>query len=134
MAENYHLEVVTPRGTVFEGDVVHVRAPGSKGSFGVLAGHTPFITPMATGVIEIDQADGEMKVFATSGGLADVHGEEFLILAETAEERQQIDLVRAREAKERAEERLAKHDENLDVARARAALMRALNRITIAQR
>ncbi len=126
----FELEIVTPRGLKFSGEVRHVRAPGVRGYFGVLAGHTPFITPLATGEIDIDAGEG-LRVFATSGGFAEVHGDHVLILAETAEEADEIDRERALAAKRRAEERLS-NPEGIDHMRARAALARALNRLKIA--
>ncbi|MBD3167239.1 ATP synthase F1 subunit epsilon [bacterium] len=83
MALTFPLEIVTPLGLVFEGEVEHVRAPGALGSFGILANHTPFITPMTEGEIIVRSAGGE-QTYLTSGGLADVSGGKVLILAEDA--------------------------------------------------
>ena len=128
----FKLEITTPDGVVFKGDVEHVRAPGMMGSFGVLYSHTPFITPLTLGKIEIRTPDGE-RIYATSGGLADVRANTYLILAETAEEVGDIDIERAKEALERARKRLHDPSETIDHARARAAFMRATNRLKIAK-
>lgn len=127
------LEIVTPGGLVFEGDVEHVRAPGVEGSFGVLPGHTPFITPMEVGVIEVRAAGGEMKLYASSGGLADVGPEVVMLMAETAELSDKIDVERAKAAAARARKRIEDMGtEGTDLYRARQALARAENRMNIA--
>ena len=128
---NFKLEIVTPDGQVFAGDVEHVRAPGVEGSFGVLSGHTPFLTPLDTGKIEIRQ-EGKDKIYATSGGIADVFSGGMMILAETAELADKIDVERAKQAEERAQRRLVEVSQTVDMARARAALHRAQNRLKIA--
>ncbi len=131
----FKLEIVTPEGLIFEGDVEHVRAPGVKGSFGVLAGHTPFITPLDVGEIDV-RSEGKEMVYATSGGLADVQAGKYLILAETVELAGDIDVERAKSSRERAlkliEER--KKDKEIDLERARASVKRAENRMRIAAR
>ena len=132
MADSFTLEIISPSGMVFSGPMKHVRAPGREGSFGVLPSHTPFITPLQVGMIEGKKDDGADLVFATSGGMAEVHGDKVVVLAETAEEKSKIDIERAKQSQERAEKRLATHEPDLDTERARAALARALNRLTVA--
>lgn len=127
----FKLEITTPDGVVYSGEVEHVRAPGVKGSFGVLAGHTPFITPLDVGEIELQIPGGEER-FATSGGLADVRADTFLILVETCEPTEAIDIDRAKSAYQRAKERLEKHAEHVDQVRAKMAMLRASNRLKIA--
>lgn len=133
MADTFTLEIITPNGVVFEGDVRHVRAPGREGSFGVLPGHTPFITPLQVGVIEAQNPQGSTDLFSTSGGVAEVHGDRTVVLAETAEKREEINVERAREAMERAKKRLESDRENVDYERARSSLLRAINRIKVAE-
>ncbi len=128
MANTFKLEIISPHGIVYTGDVHHVRAPGAEGSFGVLPGHTPFLSPLQVGVIEAE-VEGKTILFATSGGLAEVHGDKVVILAETAEKKEQIDVSRAEEAVERARKRLSERTPNTDVERAQSALARALNRL-----
>ena len=132
MADTLRLEIISPSGVVYEQDVRHVQAPGQQGYFGVLPNHTPMISAMDVGRIQADKADGGSDLFATSGGVAEVHSDRVIILAETAESAGHIDVKRAEDAKERAEKRLQSEDENLDYERARAALTRAVNRIHIA--
>ena len=131
MADTFKLEITSPFGIVYSGDVNHVRAPGVEGSFGVLPGHTPFMSPLQIGEI-IANVAGKETIFATSGGLAEVHGDKVVILAETAEEKSKIDVSRAEEAATRARQRIDEKAPEIDVERAHLALARALNRIRVA--
>ncbi len=134
MAENITLEIVTPEKAVVSEEAQIVMAPGSLGEFGVLSGHTPFMTSLKLGVVRyVDKANKERFVFV-SGGFAEALPKRVTILAESAERRKDIDIERAKAALVRAEERLAKEgDDKIDFTRARAALARALLRIRLAE-
>ena len=129
--KTFQLEIVTPQGTVFSDQVEAVRAPGVGGYFGVLRGHTPLMTALQIGEIRV-RRDGQVIRFATSGGFVEVLPNRVIILAETAEREDQIDVARALAAKERAEKRLAQRGPDVDVERAKAALARAKNRLRVA--
>ena len=131
MAEKLFLEVVTPQKSIVSEEAEIVVAPGSEGEFGVLKGHTTFLTSLKTGTLRYKDANGKERVVFISGGFAEVLPTKVTILAESAERRQSIDVARAQKAKERAEQRLAKK-EGIDVARAEAALRRAIHRLGIA--
>jgi len=134
MAENIILEVVTPEKEVVNEPVQIVMAPGSLGEFGVLSGHTPFMTSLNTGGIHYrDENDKDHYVFV-SGGFAEALPDKVTVLAESAEKMEDIDPSRAKEAMARAEKRLAedRSKEQMDIARAKAALERAVMRIKIA--
>ena len=135
MAGNILLEVVTPGKIVVSEDAQIVAAPGSLGEFGVLTGHTPFLTTLKTGIIRFTDAGGKERYVFVSGGFAEALPDKVTVLAESAERKREIDLERARAAQERAEKRLAedRSREDIDFARARAALERALVRIRLAQ-
>ena len=128
--EYFSLTIVTPSGTRQEFDVRHMRAPGTKGYFGVLCDHLPFITSLRIGEIELDTKDGK-KYWATSGGFAEVLGDHVTILAETAEPAEQIDVERAESSKQRAIKRLKEDSLDIDFERSRLALLRAINRLKI---
>lgn len=133
MAENIRIEVVTPEHEVVNEDAQIVMAPGSLGEFGVLIGHTPFMTSLKTGEVCYNDASGNRRLVCVSGGFAEALPDKVTILAEAAEKKEDIDLQRAEAAKERAEKRLAdRGNANIDFARARIALERAINRIRIA--
>lgn len=135
MAENIRLEVVTPEKTVVSEDVQIVAAPGSLGEFGVLSGHTPFMTTLKLGSIRFTDSGGTEHFIFVSGGFAEALPTKVTVLAESAERRRDIDLERAKAAVDRAQERLAleKAKEKVDYTRARAALERALHRLKVAE-
>ena len=134
MAELLKLEVVTPAKYVVNEDVEIVMAPGTLGEFGVLSGHTPFLTSLKTGRILYKDANGKEKVLFVSGGFAEATAHRVTILAESAERRRDIDVNRARAALERAEKRLAEQKaENINFERAKSAMYRAIERIKIAE-
>ncbi len=109
-----------------------VMAPGDLGEFGVLSGHTPFMTSLKIGTVRYEDSSGTDRYIFVSGGFAEALPDRVTILADSAERRQDIDLQRAKAAMQRAEERLAgEGDDSIDYARARIALMRALHRIRL---
>ncbi len=130
--DKLRLVIVTPYGQVFSEDVEEVTAPGSEGEFGVLAGHMPFFTTLKIGILTYKKDGVENYVFINSG-YAEVTADKVIIVADSAERAEDIDLERALRAKQRAEERLKKMEE-IDVARATAALERATMRIQLAQK
>jgi len=136
MAENIRLEVVTPGKEVVNELAQIVMAPGSSGEFGVLSGHTPFMTSLKTGAIHYRDESGKDRYVFVSGGFAEALPDKVTVLAESAEKIEDIDPERAKEAMRRAEERLAegRTKEKVDIARAKAALERAVVRIKIAGR
>lgn len=132
MAENITLEVVTPEKIVVSEDAQIVVAPGTLGEFGVLIGHTPFLTTLKTGVVHYNDANGNERFLFISGGFAEALPDKVTVLAESAERRRDIDAERAKAALERAQHRLEK-EENVDFIRAKAALERALYRLKLAE-
>jgi len=86
MAENIFLEVVTPDKAVVSEDAQIVVAPGSEGEFGVLAGHTTFLTSLKTGTLRYTDASGKEKFLFVKGGFAEVLPNKVTVLAEAAEE------------------------------------------------
>ena len=134
MAENIRLEVVTPEKEVVNEMAQIVMAPGSLGEFGVLSGHTPFMTSLNVGGIHYRDENGKDQYVFVSGGFAEALPDKVTVLAESAEKMEDIDTQRAKDAMKRAEERLAadRAKEKVDIARARAALERAMVRIKIA--
>ena len=133
MAENIRLEVVTPEKQVVNELAQIVMAPGSMGEFGVLPGHTPFMTSLNTGAIHYRDENGKDQYVFVSGGFAEALPDKLTVLAESAEKTDDIDLDRARSAQQRAEQRLQdRAKENIDFVRAKAALERSLVRIKMA--
>jgi F-type H+-transporting ATPase subunit epsilon len=134
MAGNIRLEIVTPSTDVVNEEAQIVMAPGSLGEFGVLKGHTPFMTALKTGEVRYTDTGGTERSVFVSGGFAEALPEKVTVLAESAERRRDIDMDRAQTAMTRAEQRLASGDNTLDVIRAKAALARAKMRVEIANK
>jgi len=134
MAGNIRLEVVTPEKSVVSEDVQIVMAPGAMGEFGVLVGHTPFLTTLKIGTVRYTDANGKERFVFINGGFAEALPDKVTVLAESAERRKDIDLERAKAALERAQKRMAAEQkkEEMDYTRARAALERAMHRLKLA--
>jgi len=125
------LEIVTPQGLIFSEEVDEVTASGSEGEFGVLPGHVPFVTTLKIGMLTC-KTGNETKIFFVNWGYAEIGADKVLVLADSAERSDDIDIERARNAMKRAEERLKKAEE-IDFHRAEASLERAVTRIQIAE-
>lgn len=133
MAGNIRLEVVTPEKIVVNEEAQIVVAPGSLGEFGVLIGHTPFLSTLKIGIVRYKDASGTERFVFVNGGFAEALPDKVTILTQSAERRRDIDLDRAKTAYERAKMRLEKKTEDIDFIRARAALERALHRLRLAE-
>jgi F-type H+-transporting ATPase subunit epsilon len=131
MADTFQLEIVTPEKKVVETQAEEMQIPGKNGYLGVLPGHAPLITELAVGEIKYREG-GNGQTLAVAWGFAEVLPDKVTILAETAERPNEIDVDRARKAKERAEERLTSGNTEVDVERALDALQRAEVRIDVA--
>ena len=130
----YTLTVVGPDYRVYEGKVASLVAPGSEGYFGVLARHAPMVVELTAGELTVVDEKGERAWFAVSGGFLEVGWQEVTVVVDAAEAWGEIDVERARSAQERAERRLHAHDREINMARAGAAVKRALNRLKVAQK
>jgi len=135
MAENIHLEIVTPEKTVVSEPVQIVACPGNLGEFGVLVGHSPFLSTLKTGIIRYTDLQGQEHYVFVSGGFAEALPDRVTVLAESAERRRDIDVDRAKAAMERARKRLAdeRTQEQIDADRARAALQRSMTRLKVVE-
>lgn len=131
MADNIQLEIVTPEKAVVGEDAQIVVAPGTDGEFGVLSGHTPFMTTLKVGSVRYTDANGSEHYVFVSGGFAEALPNKVTILAESAERRKDIDVERAKSALERAQQRVASSDKDIDILRAKVALARALERMAL---
>ena len=128
------LEIVTPERLAFQGEVDAVVCPGIEGELGVLPHHEPLLTTLGVGELRMRRG-GDEEYFAIAGGFLQVRPDKVVVLAETADLASEIDLEKAEEARREAERALAEgFEEPADLARARAALQRALLRIHVAER
>ncbi|HLZ42245.1 MAG TPA: F0F1 ATP synthase subunit epsilon [Candidatus Sulfotelmatobacter sp.] len=131
MADTFQLEIVTPEKKVVDTAAEEVQIPGKNGYLGVLPGHAPLITELAVGEITFREHSTEQRL-AVAWGFAEVLPNKVTILAESAERPAEINVERARKAKERAEQRLISGDTSVDVERALDALHRAEVRLEVA--
>jgi F-type H+-transporting ATPase subunit epsilon len=125
------LEVVTPERQVVSETVSSVQVPARAGYLGILPGHAPLLTEMGTGELSYLK-DGEKYFAVVCGGFAEVLPARVTVLADSAERCEEIDVERARAARDRAQKRLSGHDPETDWNRAAAALERALVRLQVA--
>ncbi|PAU92878.1 ATP synthase F1 subunit epsilon [Aliifodinibius salipaludis] len=127
----FSAQILTPEGSIFDGEVTGVQVPGEMGSFEVKALHANIISSLEIGEILVRKATGGEQHFAVTGGFVEVVDNKLTLLAEAAEPVEEIDVERAKQAKERAVERLESDDKEIDKDRARKALKRAENRIKL---
>jgi F-type H+-transporting ATPase subunit epsilon len=132
MAGTFKLEIVTPDREVVNTRAEQVQVPGKSGYLGVLAGHAPLITELGVGEISYNSG-ARTEYLAVAWGFAEVLPDRVTILAETAERPEEIDVARAEQAKNRAEETL-RSGGDVDWSRWQAALQRSLVRLQVAQR
>ncbi|MCL6456616.1 MAG: F0F1 ATP synthase subunit epsilon [Gorillibacterium sp.] len=125
----FRLEIVTPERKVYEQDIDMVIVEGVEGQLGILPHHIPLLTALRIGPLRIKK-DGTEEEVAVGGGFMEVRKDKVVILAETAELPEDIDIDRAEEARRRAERYLLHPDEH-DQVRAEMALQRAINRIKV---
>jgi len=128
-------EIVSQDRTVFQGDVDIVILPGVAGEMGILPHHAPVLTILKYGVIKI-RKDGKEELFSVAGGMAEVQPEIVTILADAAENIEDIDITRALAAKKRAEDALAglKPEDQDTYLTMEAALRRSNLRLDVARR
>ncbi len=128
----FSLEVVTLKKLIFSGMVEGITAPGSVGYFGILKGHTPFVSGLQPGIFTVSLPRGERETMAISGGFLLTDGNKVIVLADSAEAPNEIDLERTRASRDRAQRRISESPPDLDVPRAKASLARALTRLKAA--
>jgi len=128
------LDIVTPDRLVAHDAVTAVTIPGKNGYLGILPGHAPLLTELVPGEL-VYTREGAKQALAVNWGFAEVLPDRVIVLAQSCERAEEIDVERARKAKARAEERLKRFDDpQVDMERAREALRRAMARLETAQR
>jgi F-type H+-transporting ATPase subunit epsilon len=134
MAEKMKLEIVTPYKKVVDMEVEEVTATGKLGEFGVLPGHAPFLTSLRIGELAYKHG-GKVELMALNWGYFEIRDDKIIVLVETAEAAEEIDVERAKAAQGRAEEKL-KHltPEDKQFKIYEAALERAVTRVQVAGR
>jgi F-type H+-transporting ATPase subunit epsilon len=127
-----HLRIVTADSELYNGEADSVNAPGSEGRLGILPRHAALLTTLATGELVVKLGATEESLFV-SGGFLEVNNNTVTVLAETAENGENIDRARAEAARRRAEELLAQSQSDVNRAELQAALERAVTRLRIAE-
>ena len=133
MAKTFHLEIISTDRVFFSGEVEHLVITAIDGLIGIMAGHEPLVTSLPTGELKY-LVNGEWKYAAISEGFIQVMPDSSIILADTCELPEEIDIKRAQEAKERAEELLRQKQSIKEYYETQAALNRAINRLKISQK
>lgn len=129
----FKLQVISPDRIFFDGDADMIEVKTTEGDLGILKHHIPLTAILAPGVLRIKK-DAEEKEAALHDGFIEILGEKIIILAESCEWPEEIDINRAMEARIRAERRLKDSAGEINVARAEMALRRSLTRIELAQK
>lgn len=127
------LQIITAERAVFTGEVDALVAPGIAGQLGILPNHAPLMTVLQPGELMV-RADGDESYLALSGGYLEVLGNRVTILADAAEDVDEIDEARAQEALERAQQRIASRESDADLQQAMSSLRRAQARVTVSRR
>lgn len=133
MADNvFTLEILTPYGQYYLGEVEFLEVHSEDYNLGILPKHAPLISTLTISKM-VMKVNGESRIFAIGGGVITVEKEKTTLILNSIESQDEIDLERAKLAKERAEKRLESASTNnaVDVNRAKLALLRAINRINI---
>lgn len=132
MAENMSLSIITPERVILKGvETDAVVAPVVDGAMGILHNHAPMVANLRIGLLRYKE-NGSFKRVAVGGGFMELSHNRITVLADTAELSEMIDVLRAQEARDRAEKRLRDRAANIDRARAESALHRAMTRLRAA--
>lgn len=125
------LKVLTPERQALEAEATGVYAQALDGEIGILTGHAPLLTSLKPGVLRYTNQSGQKEAIAIMGGMLETDGHQVTVLTSAAEKADEIDALRAQEAKSRAEARLREQHEKVDIDRAQMSLSRALTRLKL---
>lgn len=138
---SFIVNIVTPSGIIYDHEAKFLVASTQAGSLGVLPNHSPLISPLNIDAVRIDKTEtdgGNSDWVAVNGGIIEIRDNVVSIIANSAETEQNIDVSRAESAKERAEAKIQKAKEtqnhDIDLGRAEIALVRAVNRLNVANK
>ena len=128
-----NIEIITPSKSAYKGNIRTIWVPGQLGNFQVLFNHAPLISNLDVGRIKIEDTTGQIIEYSTGGGTVEVNNNKVLVLADSVESKEEIDIERAKSAYARAKERLAAGTKaDIDILRAELSLQRAINRTKFA--
>ena len=121
-----NLDVVSAEKSLFSGLVSHLSVSGQEGDLGIMRGHTPLLTPIKPGMVQLVKQDGSEEVIYISGGFLEVQPRGVTVLADTAIRGQDLDKAKAEEAKRAAEEKMSNSNKDIDFALVTAQLAQAV--------
>ena len=130
MANTFQAQVLTPDGSLFEGEVISIRVPGVQGNFTMLYNHAPIVSTLGVGAVVITKPDNSETVYAVSGGFVEMNDNNMTLLAEKAEEASKIDKEEAQKMLQEAKEQLS--DKSGDRSRAEKEVAIAKNKLKVA--
>lgn len=133
MARTFHLEIFATDRIFYQGDCEHLVITAIDGLLGILPGHEPMVTSLPTGELKY-MVDGQWRYAAISEGFIEVMPDFAVILADSCELPEEIDIKRAEEARERAEERMRQKQSIVEYYHTQSALNRAMNRLKVSQK
>ena len=130
-----NVSIVTPNGEAYRAEEASMVVLGTtSGQVGIMANHVPMVASLKIGPLKVVFPDGKEEILAVSEGFVETHKDKITVIVQTAELDKDIDVERAKRAKDRAEKRIAENQEGLDVRRAQLALAKALTRIKVAEK
>lgn len=129
--KTFNLRIISPTRIFFDGNVNMVEMKTTEGEIGVLAGHIPLTAILEPGVLRIKQEES-VREAALHDGFVEIQKDHVTVLAESCEWPDEIDVARAKEAKERAERRIKSGKKEVDMLRAELALKKAITRLNLA--
>ncbi|MFA6427365.1 MAG: F0F1 ATP synthase subunit epsilon [Candidatus Magasanikbacteria bacterium] len=136
MDKTLKLKIATPEKVVYENDILQVSIPTTTGEITVLPHHIPLVSVLVAGELKIKDKNGE-NIIAVAGGFLEVRSNnEIIILADNAERAEDIDIERAEQARQRAEEQMKqfKSIEDIDFAKLQAVIDREMNRVRVGKK
>lgn len=130
-----NVSIVTPNGEAYRAEEASMVVLGTtSGQVGIMANHVPMVASLKIGPLKVVFPDGKEEILAVSEGFVETHKDKITVIVQTAELDKDIDVERAKRAKDRAEKRIAENQEGLDVRRAQLALAKALTSIKVAEK
>lgn len=133
MAKTFHLEIIATDRIFYEGECEHLVFTAIDGLMGILPGHEPMVTSLPTGELKY-MVNGQWRYAAISDGFIQVMPDKSVILADSCELPEEIDIKRAEEARERAKEKMRQKQSIKEYYQTQAALNRAMNRLKVSQK
>ena len=126
-----HLEVVSAEECLFSGRVSHLQVSGQEGELGIMPGHTPLLTPIKPGMVQMVKQFGEEEVIYISGGFLEVQPTGVTVLADTAIRGEDLDQAKAEAAKRAAQEQISNPSKDIDYARVTTELAKAIAQLRV---